>query len=162
MGISVFPAPAAGSKIMYRTTLLSGTSYTVPAGVTSLNVTLYGGGGGGGGGTTTAGVNGGYGLPGQVISSIVSTSPGATIAYSIGAGGGGGGAASAGGSAGTTTFTGATNALGGNPGGANNSAQGRAALQAATQYNGGGGGVSNNSVSGGAGGDGKIDIEYWV
>ena len=49
MGSTVFPAPSAGGKTMFRTTLTSGTSYTVPAGVTYLNVTLYGGGGGGAG-----------------------------------------------------------------------------------------------------------------
>ena len=52
MGISVIPAPSAGGKTAYRTTLTSGTSYTVPAGVTYLNVTLYGGGGGAGGNGT--------------------------------------------------------------------------------------------------------------
>lgn len=158
MGQSVFPAPSAG-KTAYRTTLTSGTSYTVPAGVTYLNVTLGGGGGGcgglnptgngansatagGTGGTTTFtgatsapggsgsgsisaypygnspyggqaiagiantgkgaqmpfviaaqtgyfGVGGGAanGQDGAVITSNVSTTPGASITYSIGAGG---------------------------------------------------------------------------
>jgi hypothetical protein len=143
MGISVIPAPSASGKTMYRTTLTSGTSYTVPAGVTYLNVILYGGGGGGGGsaasgsgiggngGTTTftgatsatggnggqrgdvgqsanngpaavanssTGGNGGWyanggsgrgmsGDPGNMIASTLSTTPGATISYAIGAGG---------------------------------------------------------------------------
>ena len=47
MGYSVFPAPAAGSKTAFRTTLTSGTSWTVPAGVDYVNATLIGGGGGG-------------------------------------------------------------------------------------------------------------------
>jgi hypothetical protein len=189
MGISVIPAPSAASKTAFRTTLTSGTSYTVPAGVTYLNVTLYGGGGGGGsfgngdsstaagvGGTTTftgadsasggvAGIsaalnqnssinnagsssnqpsNTGYGgggafssvslgatsqntLPvginltpggnGKIISSTLAVSPGASIAYAIGAGG----------TAGSSTAS-----------------------------NGGGAGT------GGVGGSGKIEIEYWV
>ena len=155
MAYSVFPAPAAGGKILYRTTLTSGTSYTVPAGVTLLDVTLVGGGGGGGGaqclssGTVTSGGtggttsftgatsalggNGGQGLniygggangygagtsgvefgdagtnawghanigqtsgaymtsgmgtKGQRVSSTVTTTPGASISYSIGSGG---------------------------------------------------------------------------
>lgn len=40
--------PSSGGKTSYKVTLTSGTSYTVPAGVTYLNVTLVGGGGGGG------------------------------------------------------------------------------------------------------------------
>ena len=44
MGIAVIPAPSASGKTAYRTTLTSGTSYTVPAGVTYLNVTCIGGG----------------------------------------------------------------------------------------------------------------------
>ena len=57
MGISVFPAPSAGGKTLKKITLTSGTSYTVPAGVTEMNVILYGGGGGGSG-------NGNYGAVG--------------------------------------------------------------------------------------------------
>lgn len=54
---------ASGGKTMYRTTLTSGTSYTVPAGVTYLNVTLVGGAGGGGGVSpySSAGTNAGSG-----------------------------------------------------------------------------------------------------
>ena len=44
MAVNVFPTPVVSSKIRYQTTLLSGTSYTVPAGVTSLTVTCVGGG----------------------------------------------------------------------------------------------------------------------
>ena len=76
-----YTAPAAGGKVRYALTLLSGTSYTVPAGVTSLNVTLAGGGGGGGSSTTSSWAT--FGNPGKVVSSIVSTTPGATITYSI-------------------------------------------------------------------------------
>ena len=83
MGYSVFPAPAAGSKTMYRTMLTSGTSYTVPAGVTYLNVTTVGGGGGSGGINTAGNGSGGQTFP------------------------------TAGGNGGNTTFTGATTATGG-------------------------------------------------
>ena len=43
MASSVYPPVLAKRKV---TTLTSGTSYTVPAGVTNLNVTLRGAGGG--------------------------------------------------------------------------------------------------------------------
>ena len=52
MGQSVFPAPAAG-KTRYAISLTSGTSWTVPANVNYINVTLIGGGGGSGSGIGT-------------------------------------------------------------------------------------------------------------
>lgn len=81
MGISVLNPPAvSGGKTRKVETLTSGSSWTVPAGVTHVNVTLVGGGGGGGaagcrtdqgfskggtGGTTTftgaTSASGGYG-----------------------------------------------------------------------------------------------------
>lgn len=159
MGAVVYPAASAGGKTEFVTTLKSGTSYTVPAGVNYLNVVLTGGGGSGnfagattamntypgGGGTTTftgatsaaggsAGIgrtgdtngnssyaaNGNAGMAntgqpgsatyrfnnapggnasmnvsiasraahfGEVVESTLSTTPGATINYAIGAGG---------------------------------------------------------------------------
>jgi len=166
MGVSVFPAPSAASKTMFRTTLTSGTSWTVPAGVTYVNVTLYGGGGGGGGADNSNTRTTGFGLPGQVISSTLSTTPGASISYGIGGGGtagahGGGASATAGGSGGNTTFTGASTANGGN-GGRNPTNAGRDGTQAGAQYNGGQEGPVGSSANGGTGGSGKIDIEYWV
>jgi hypothetical protein len=167
MGISVIPAPSAASKTMFRTSLTSGTSWTVPAGVTYVNVTLYGGGGGGGGANYNEYNVAGDGLGGQVISSTLSTTPGASIAYSIGAGGVGGAGgqpASKGSSGGTTTFTGATSAAGGNGGVGLRSGQAGSDGVAGAHSNGGGGSNSNNSASasGGTGGPGKIDIEYWA
>ena len=149
MAISVIPAASAASKTRYVETLTSGTSYTVPASVTYVNATLIGGGGGGGGASV-------QGAGGAIIETNLTTTPGNSIAYAIGAGGG---ANSAGGS---TTFTGVTTAVGGNP-----------ALSAATYNNGpigtiglsaGNGGGPANSSGGGsglAGGDGMIILEYW-
>ena len=153
MGVSVFPAPSAASKTMFRTTLTTGTSYTVPAGVTYLNVTLLGGGGG-----ASSGANydqpGYNGLPGQIINSTLSVTAGASIAYAIGAGGAGATSAGADGTAGgTTTFTGATSAAGGNRGTGNGTS--------AFSGNNGGSGRSV-AVPAGAGGAGAIDIEYWA
>lgn len=144
MGVEVYPpasSSSGSSKIPTRITLTSGTSWTVPTGVTQVNVCLIGGGGGGGawgntlttagsaGGTTTftgatsatggtlgvslatgtAGMTAGrsataFGEPGtnvggttsafpgawgQTVWSTVTTTPGASISYSIGAGGSG-------------------------------------------------------------------------
>jgi hypothetical protein len=165
MGISVIPAPSAASKTMFRTTLTSGTSYTVPAGVTYLNVTLNGGGGGGASSGSSERVASSNGKPGQRISSTLSVTAGSSIDYAIGAGGtgGSGSAFAAGGAGGSTTFTGATTASGGEGTrlAFNNSSPG---TSVAGFNNGGqsGGNYSGSASSGGAGGAGWIDIEYWV
>jgi hypothetical protein len=160
MGIATIPAPSAASKTMYRQTLTSGSSWTVPTGVTYVNVTLFGAGGGGSG--TSANITGGFGLPGQVIASNVVTTPGASISYAIGAGGtpGAQGGNNSGAAGGTTTFTGATSATGGAGGGTSGSTLG-AGTQGATQYNGAQGAYST-ATTGGTGGAGKIEIEYWL
>ena len=157
-------------RTRYLVTLTSGTSYTVPTNVTYLNVTLRGGGGGGGAGMTLAsGTPLTYGLGhdgfgGQVVSSTLAVSSGASISYAIGAGGAGdatGG--SGGGTGGTTTFTGATSATGG-LGGSHSGNAGKAGTDYLTAGNGGSGGVSSSSgaQAGGAGGAGSIDVEYWL
>lgn len=153
------PISAGGSnKIMYRTTLTSGTSYTVPAEVTYLNVTLVGGGGGGSGGTSS---NNNYGQPGhggQVVHSTLSATAGASITYSIGAGGAGTSGQGTGSTGGTTTFTGATSAAGGNGGTSYNGLSGTNYLSA---NNGGNGTGYDTTRSGGTGGAGYIIVEYW-
>jgi hypothetical protein len=159
MAISVFPARSAAGKTMFRTTLTSGTSYTVPAGVTYINVTLRGGGGGGGGGTSASGV-GQSGLGGQIVSSTLTVTPGASIAYAIGAGGAfGNNVPNSGSAGGNTTFTGATTALGG-AGGPKSGAAGEVGTNYLNAMNGGTGGQA--ASQGNTGGVGSIDIEYWV
>tara|TARA_R110000822_G_scaffold55447_1_gene140950 strand:- start:461 stop:910 length:450 start_codon:yes stop_codon:yes gene_type:complete len=149
MGVSVFPAASAASKTRYVTTLTSGTSYTVPAGVTYVNATLFGGGGGG-----QRDLPGSTGTGGQVITTNVSTTPGNSIAYAIGAGGTGtGGAGNVGG---TTTFAGATSAVGGSGAGA-----ATASSTGVVGFSASNGGQSAAST-GGTGGAGKIEIEYWA
>jgi hypothetical protein len=157
MGLSVFPAPSAASKTRYVETLTSGTSWTVPAGVEYVNATLVGGGQGGqgGGSANNIGFNavGQQGLGGQIISTTVTTTPGASIVYAIGAGGAGGaggGSLTIGSAGGTTTFTGATSATGGDT-------TGRAGISA---VNGGAGGLS--TTAGATGGAGYIILEYWI
>ena len=146
MGASVIPSITPTRKIV---TLTSGTSWTVPAGVTFVNVTLYGA--GSGGSLDTAGGSG------QVIQSNVSTTPGAAITYAIGAGSAGT-TGTLSGAGGTTTFTGATSASGGAGADAGdfgaNAPNGNAA--------GNGGGASPSGGTAGNGGAGRVEIEYWV
>jgi len=161
MGISVFPAPAAG-KTRKVEMLTSGSSWTVPADVNYVVATLQGGGGGAGnriaGG---ANIQGRPGAPGQRIITTLSTTPAASISYGIGAGG-----TQPGGTGGTTTFTGATSAVGG-IGGANAS---QSALGAGTSFAGfdnggqahGGSGSTGAAHNGSNGGAGQIELEYWV
>jgi hypothetical protein len=164
MGVSVFPAAAAG-KTRYVETLTSGSSYTVPAGVTYVNALLVGG-GGGGGANNSQNISG-NGLPGSSIESNVATTPGASITYAIGAGGAGGttGAVnSRGGSGGTTTFTGATSAsggVGGMPTNGNAFTGGTGLTSSVSNY-GQGAYNPNANAAGGAGGSGWIVLEYWV
>jgi hypothetical protein len=165
MGQSVFPAPSAASKTRYVETLTSGTSWTVPAGVTYVNATLVGA-GGQGGSWGSAGFKGNPGHGGQIIHTTINTTPGASISYSIGAGGSGTfGHNAYGGTGGNTTFTGATTALGGYGGATQNydyNGNKRAGILA---NNGGEGMPSNNgdneNTRGSVGGAGQIIIEYW-
>ena len=161
MAVTTIPSASGGFK-RYVVTLTSGTSYTVPAGVTSINATLQGGGGGGGatrkvGTDASWNTDGSPGLPGQMITTNLTTTPGASITYAIGAGGT---AASTGG---TTTFTGATSAVGGN--GMSTNATGQTGTAQPGFHNGGGGGLAGTASSGqtgGVGGAGQIIIEYWL
>jgi hypothetical protein len=149
MGQSVFPAPSAASKTRYVETLTSGTSWTVPAGVEYVNAKLVGGGGGGGGPSSEA-------AGGEIQETNVTTTPGDSIAYAIGAGG----AANTVG--GNTTFTGATTALGGNPTLANTTyAGGPIGTNGISAGNGGGAALGNGGGPGSAGGNGQIILEYW-
>ena len=113
MAINTFPSSA--SLTPRKITLTSGSSWTVPAGVTFVNVLLVGGGGGAPRTVTTSGGNGSA-SSGETIRSYVTTTPGASISYGIGAGGTGGTNVVGPGTGGTTTFTGATSAIGGNAG----------------------------------------------
>jgi hypothetical protein len=163
MAVNSYPA-VSSSKTAYRLTLLSGTSWTVPTGVTYINATLIGGGGGGGGGANVSGdsSNGQDGLGGQIVESTFATTPGASISYSLGAGGTGG---TVGGTGGTTTMTGATSAAGGLGGMASTSSGAGNAGQAgliANNYGAAGGGGGAPYTTGGAGGAGSIIIEYYA
>ncbi|MFZ1801714.1 MAG: hypothetical protein WAU03_02250 [Candidatus Saccharimonas aalborgensis] len=114
------------------------SSFTVPSGVTSLTVKLWGGGGGGGaGGSAAAGGTGGG--AGEATGTI-SVTPGETLTVYVGGGG----------SAGTRNTAG-----GGGGGGAYSSIyRGTTALAIAAGGGGGGGGRNSAGNTGGAGGAG--------
>lgn len=163
--MAISSANAAAAPATRRVeTLTSGTSWTVPAGVTYVNATLAGGGGGGGSGDS--GTQGACmpGDGGNLITTLVTTTPAATITYAIGAGGAGGAGNAAGDTGGTTTFTGATSATGGVGGRkfAAQNASNRSGIGGA--INGGQGASAGNSTpyTGGNGGSGYIILEYWV
>lgn len=120
--------PQSGS-VSYNTP--GSQSFTVPAGIHSLNVTLEGGGGGGGG--TDA--YGGYaGYAGDLVTGTIAVNPGDTVTVSIGGGGGAGG-----------------NNVAGTGGGAGGSSD-------VGFYGGTGGYAGNEGVSGGGGGGGAATV----
>lgn len=131
---------ASGQLIRAPQVLLSGTSYTTPAGCNNILIQMIGGGGGGGGMNysicPSVDRGGGGGGPSIFAQKYVAVTPSTTYTYAIGAGGGGGNTApSAGSSGGTTSIT-----IG------------------ATTYScsgGGGGSVANNGGSGSTGSSGS-------
>lgn len=139
--------------------LTSGTSWTCPAGVTKVRLSMVGGGGGGGksGATTFAYCGGGGG--GGVIA-VFSVSPSTSYTYAIGGAGTGATVTGAGGAGGTSSFTAnaitynATGGAGGNnaveipPVGGTGSGTGAAVFTGVS--GGSGGGTNSQSASGGA------------
>lgn len=128
-------------------------SWTVPCGVTSVTITIWGGGGGGGGSSANGSGGSGGGGGAQVTNTFVVT-PGTVINYTIGAGGTAGAAAGGtGGSGGQTSVTSgvpAMSAAGGTGGTGNSGAVGVAGANGVSA----GGTVTNgtNGVVGGASG----------
>jgi hypothetical protein len=141
-------------------TFTANGSFTVPCGVTSISVQVWGGGGGGAGdGTnnTTAGAGGGGG---GYSTGVIAVVPGNVIAYTVGAGGAGGGGATNGGAGGATTFStvsaaggggGTRENGGGGAGGLGNTNNGVAGANS-SGTTGGNGGAGGNGGNGGAGG----------
>lgn len=130
-------------------TFLNSGSFTVPTGVTSVQVQAWGGGGAGGGCTSLSRSTGGGGGGGAYkIVTNVAVTPGATITVTVGAGGTGVLAAN-GGNGGTSTFASgipvtANGGMGGNVNGAS------------TPLNGAGGtGGTGGTFKGGTGGTGN-------
>ena len=110
----VFPNDNSGRFSIKEVQYTANGTFTVPTGVTAVEVVAVGGGGGGGGGNDAAAGGGGGG--GQVVRRNVNVTPGTTYNVAIGAGGHGGQGAiisatdnvntQPGGIGGTTTFGG--------------------------------------------------------
>ncbi len=116
------------------------STFTVPAGVTSITVEMWGGGGGGGGGGNTAA--GGAGGGGGYVTSTHSVTPLETLNVYVGGGGGGG------------NFNNGGNDAGGGGGGGGYSSLYRSSTALAIAAGGGGGGGARNATAGGTGGAG--------
>ena len=112
----VFPNDNSGRFSIKEVQYTANGTFTVPTGVTAVEVVAVGGGGGGGGGNRTAAGGGGGG--GQVVRRNVNVTPGVSYSVQIGAGGHGGQGSiisatddvntQPGGVGGTTTFGGST------------------------------------------------------
>lgn len=96
-------------------------NFTVPCGVTSITVQIWGGGGAGGGDGTNDSNGGSGGGAGGYSTATIAVTPGQVIAYSVGAGGAANSGNNAGGNGGNTTFGALTanGGKGGSPNGAN-------------------------------------------
>ena len=139
-------AAAAGGGLLGMTAVTATGTFTIPAGVSKLKVTIVGGGGGGGGGAagveyvsaTFYGAGGGGG--GTAIQFISSVTPGNTITVTVGSGGAGGGSGSGGTTGGTSSIASGTESI------------------TSVSATGGAGGVRSstlNTMSGGLGGLGS-------
>lgn len=178
MAISSFPAALNKRNIV---TLTSGTSWTVPAGVTAVNVTLFGAGGGSGGvctrdSTATSGGTGGTttftgatsasgGAGSSALNRTVTSDPVLNYASLAGTANRGIGAF---GASGSTYFSGAYL-----PGSSQNAQDGQiissyvsttpgASISYAIGAGGTAGAAGSSGLAGAAGGSGKVEIEYWV
>ena len=101
------------SQTTQNFTTVGTSSFTVPCGVTSITVQVWGGGGAGGGGSVTSANGGSGGGGGGYCTQVISVTPGSTISYTVGAGGVGG--TGNGGNGGSSSF-GSVSATGGTGG----------------------------------------------
>jgi hypothetical protein len=117
VGSTAITAPGVNTNTANYTTPGSHT-WTVPAGVTAVNIIVVGGGGGGGGGSTDSQYpGGGGGGGGQVYSANnISVTPGSGISIVVGAGGALGATNTAGVSGASSSFNSTLSAVGGGGG----------------------------------------------
>ena len=106
-------APSAGPRAQYFTSTGSNT-FTIPAGTTSIKVTIVSAGGGGGGQLVDGGTNppGGAGGAGRWAAQwFVGLTPGNTLTVTVGAAGTGGASSTNGGTGGTTSLASGTQTI---------------------------------------------------
>ncbi|MFT0892739.1 phage tail protein [Pseudochelatococcus sp. G4_1912] len=128
--------------------------FTVPAGVTKIDVAIWGG-GGGGGSTGMGGSSGGAGAGGHARK-LISVTPGQQLTGIVGAGGAAGALGGGGGTGGNTSFGPMTayGGSGGRPNPSGDGGQGGSAAGGDINSRGGDGssGAAGSDVTGGAGG----------
>jgi len=166
------PSPGLGG--MQGFTTAGNYTFTAPAGVTKVKVTVQGSGGGGGGITSNNQCGGNVGASGGYAIGIVNVVAGTGYAVVVGDAGGGGGRGGCGGTGGTSSFNNtsiyATGGTGGCPCGAAGTAGTGVNGQINTTgaYGMGGFGFGSNVVgtvspynaNGGAGGPGFVIVEW--
>jgi hypothetical protein len=142
-------------------TLTASGNWTVPCGVTSITVSVYGA-GGGGGGSNSGGQAGGGGGAGGYASSVFVVVPGTSFAYTVGTGGASGSSSGGdGGNGGASSWDGgsvsANGGLGGD--GDNNGGSGGSGGTATgtTTLTGGAGNAGGASLGGSGGSNGGPD-----
>lgn len=158
----IYSAGGKGGAATYKSTYYTAGSftYTVPAGVTSLTVKVWGAGGGGGTGANSTGT-GGAGGGGGYAKSVLTVTPGANLTLTVGSGGTGGSGAAVGGNGGgySSVQSGSTFLLQAGGGGGGGAAQGSSSGNGGAGGAGGGatavpGSSGGNSGAGGGGGAG--------
>lgn len=169
LGLAIFCYASKAHASSYVVTATGTGSWTVPAGVTSVEVQLWGAGGGGAGDSSYAGTPGAY-----VVTSSLSVTAGNSITYNIGAGGTGATASTTAGTGGTGYNSGGNGSVGttnsGGGGGGSTSVVvggvtyiasggagggGNAAATTATSTTGGTGGAGTGTTKGAGGGGGS-------
>ena len=143
----------------------SSGNFIVPAGVTSLEVTLIGGGGGGAYGTGAVGGGGGQGETAVITNLAVS--PGQVILYEVGTGGSAGVIGGGDGGSGTSSSFGATNASfgvggtasNGGAGGSDGTTGGNVTFTAGINGQNSAAGGAGGGTGDGAGGNGGTDTD---
>lgn len=105
MGIQTLPASSSSNGLMNEERFTSSSTWTAPANINKVWLSMVGGGGGGSGGSPNGS---GPGQTGQIIKQQVTIVAGTTYTYTIGAGGTGGNAGNVGSTGSDTTFLGLT------------------------------------------------------
>lgn len=138
-----FPALASATQVAFTT--VGTTSWTPPAGVTSVQVLVVGGGGGGGGANIAAYCGGGGGAGGVIYNAAYGVTPGTPVSITVGGGGAGGSAGNSGSNGGNSIF-GTITATGGGRG------SGTGGTGSSVGGSGGGGGAWTSGTSAGSAG----------
>jgi hypothetical protein len=156
---AISPSSAQAETTQTVFTNVGTTTWTVPSGVTSVQVLVLAGGGGGGGasGGRVYTCGGGGGAGGVVYNASYTVIPNTTITVTVGNGGNGGNGYALGSNGGNSVF-GSITATGGGGGGSGGNSEGSTGLNGGS---GGGGGGRTVSTTLYYGGTGVTEQGYW-